>query len=239
MIRSFCISLGVMLVLLCIGCASSSQFINLNGSPLTSSGMEATEFREFYGIMNPPRIIWQSDRGKRIRADRITRRSEKYLDDQGRFLEPRLMTPPLPYIHSFFERIGDPVIPVRVIPELKTIICIDPPIVVISEGSIRKHTVTWWRTARMSLHQEQFPEEYGSPDDIPPKWRTRLKRGYLSGTRIPYCENLEWFSSKLRVGPIPLERISDDIRNISVPWGTIVLTHEGDEWIVTGRVRDE
>jgi hypothetical protein len=69
----------------------------------------------------------------------------------------------------------------------------------------------------------------------PDHWGIRMS-GYLGSTRCPYHPDVRWFSPTLERGPETAAQIpGSEQRRIDVPWGALILTREGEEWVVTTR----
>ena len=102
---------------------------------------------------------------------------------------------------------------------VKTIICLQPTIVIISPGTIMNRS-----SVRLSTSEslEDKNERY-----------VLLNHGFTYGTRIPYSEDPQWFSPDLRMGPSSAEKISETQRRIEVPWGYLILNKVKNEWVIT------
>ncbi len=62
-----------------------------------------------------------------------------------------------------------------------------------------------------------------------------LKNGYSYGTRIPYAENPQWFSPDMNVLPRKVEMDENNVGHIPVPWGELLMTKQGDDWVVSAK----
>jgi hypothetical protein len=96
-------------------------------------------------------------------------------------------------------------------PSTARIVCLDPIVVVLVPVPEDVNTLT---------HREH--------------WGI-IGTGYTGSTRCPYAPNPEWFSPTLGRGPVPVSNSGPETW-IEVPWGRLVLSREGNEWVVKPRV---
>jgi hypothetical protein len=118
---------------------------------------------------------------------------------------------------------------------IKTIICIDPVIVICTSGSIL------YTGYSMPLDPDHKWFQYESGASNGGCWGNELsdnimlKNGYAYGTRIPYAENPQWFSPDMNVLPRKVEMDENNVGHIPVPWGELLMTKQGDDWVVSAK----
>jgi hypothetical protein len=61
-----------------------------------------------------------------------------------------------------------------------------------------------------------------------------LQDGYSYGMQVPYSPDVRWFSPDTRQCVTLAKRVSANTCEIPVSWGKLILTRDGDKWIVTG-----
>jgi hypothetical protein len=114
---------------------------------------------------------------------------------------------------------------------IKTIVSLNPVVVVISDGVILKFNKTLTYDAAV----DYIIEGKGSTDVL--YENVVLKNGYAYGTRIPYAESPQWFSPDMNIPPTPVEFDDEGIGHIPVPWGELIMTREGDDWVVSAKTK--
>jgi hypothetical protein len=100
---------------------------------------------------------------------------------------------------------------------VKIIVCLDPAIVVVAPGPIMHLDTAMTRQGGLKVNRDTIFLPYG----------------YAYGVSIPYADSINWFSPELKVGPLPTDPLPDGRRRIPVPWGFLVMTRFGDNWIIT------
>ncbi len=106
---------------------------------------------------------------------------------------------------------------------VRTIVCLDPIVVVEGPGSIPYRPYV--RTQSVTILLDEVD-------------RVLLSRGFMYGKRLPFSREAVWFSPTLNIPPQPAEVVDENRRRIPVPWGALVLTRGGDEWVVTAELDD-
>lgn len=208
------------------GCAPRHvQHQNFAGEPLLSTGGPATEhFRFNAALMSGGLgVNWGDGSGAYTTADSVVAACEEYLAKVGALVQPREITDPRPPV--FPPMYAAPPSQFWGVPRTMTIVSLQPVVVVISAG-----TTAWTDASYASWDQQTVGASQW--------WRTVLRHGFRSGTRLPYSDDVTWFSPTLGEGPKPPERISTDKRTIPMVWGNIVLVRDGDEWVVTSAPLD-
>jgi len=110
---------------------------------------------------------------------------------------------------------------------IKTIVCLKPLIVVISDGNILAMGNSRFIFAETEEETHRHSKIYG----VAPESAV-LKNGYAYGTRIPYDPQPQWFSPEMKVTPRDVEIDRDGRGFIDVPWGRLILTKHNDDWVV-------
>ena len=112
--------------------------------------------------------------------------------------------------------------------KIRTIVCLDPIIIVSVCGNIRYlDFVTVLLPGRIKNYCRPIDRNIKNGAFVV------LQNGFAYGTRMPYDPNPTWFSPDLNVTPRPVEMLSETKGRIEVPWGFLILNKENDEWVVT------
>ncbi|AQQ69970.1 hypothetical protein SMSP2_00305 [Limihaloglobus sulfuriphilus] len=128
---------------------------------------------------------------------------------------------------------------------IKTICCLNPLVVIISEGTILHFPTS--QLININQNDENLPflreaiiekrTNHIYPSNIEMANGIILKNGYAYGTRIPYAESPQWFSPDMNIPPTPVKIDDEEIGHISVPWGELLMTREGDGWVVSAKAK--
>ncbi|TVQ32846.1 MAG: hypothetical protein EA376_04150 [Phycisphaeraceae bacterium] len=111
----------------------------------------------------------------------------------------------------------------------KIIICINPLIVI---GTYTRKLQGWDDSSWSWFRVEPIEP---NPETGAPQARVFLPHLFSSGLRLPWSEELQWFSPDMNVRPSPLSdlEIEPGLFRIPVYWGAVQLRREGDELIAS------
>jgi len=179
---------------------------------------QGTVINEVRNVTGARWLVWTKPNGRKMDSRKVTKKCEKFLRKQKAWesLGFRMANKGTSdkYISHIYKRL--------------VIVCVDPIIVAIGPGKTNYYGYT------MNSYPETLSTIRKGPDGNLVT-ESGLTRGFVYGTRVPYTSDVQWFSPDLKVGPISAERISETEQHVSVRWGTLVFTHENDEWVVTTR----
>ncbi len=190
---------------------ADQPWINNN---MPAAGMVST----FYSSMEVTRWIEWKVENRLLDSRRITKKSEKYLRSKNAWkpLGLRIQNNGTEdaYITDIYSRL--------------VIVAIKPTVVVIGPGETEYY--------EYAMGGYPGPGRSALPVKQPDGWNkyyVGLTRGFDYGTHVPYDPAPQWFSPDLKIGPRRVEMDSDGVGSIEVPWGRLILTRDGDEWVVT------
>lgn len=104
--------------------------------------------------------------------------------------------------------------------QVKFIVCLKPLIIVLGPGPI-----------------QDSPGGGFELDDATHQAKVLLPHGYGYGTLVTYSAHPVWFSPDLKQGLRPARQITDDVQEIPIPTGKLVLTREGNQWVVSCKAK--
>lgn len=164
-------------------------------------------------------LEWLDKEGNLIAESRkVVDKSTDYLKRVGAWQEPESVSVTEPRFSDPLLGPGDYLGHTNV----KIIVCLKPIVVVYGPGPI--------------VHVER-----ADPSIIPgqaDRGHILLRYGYGYGTQVPYSPEPRWFSPDMGVGPTIAEPLPDDRRCIPVPWGILIMTRSGNQWVVSGYSKD-
>lgn len=215
------------------GCARYDYFSDINHDQPWVSPKEkaiAVPFRKWAFLGYTDHLKWEKPNSLFVKYDatKIVYKSVNYLSDKELWKKPLNQT--FHYEDLKTESILNPgsLQLGWVFPKTYALVCLKPPIVLEINHNILSYS-PMDGTRNMPLVNILAPLF----DNKISECHIRLYYGFIYGSRVPYSPEPDWFSPDLNIGPIVTEKITDTQRRIPVPWGSLILTREGDEWVVT------
>jgi len=189
------------------------------------------------GISEKKKYIWHGPGRTFVDAEETVQDCRHHLAFRGLWKDPEylrkagpdILTGRSPQTRKTARFLSIPVgvrapISVVVYEDTRVIVCLNPTIVL----AIPEPAYVW-STSKVV----QYPALGRTPTEP----FIVLPGGFDFGIRLPYHEDVTWFSPDLRVGPERPRRVSEDEMRISVPWGELILLREDDDWIVSREQR--
>ncbi|HAL45882.1 MAG TPA: hypothetical protein DDW84_02440 [Phycisphaerales bacterium] len=243
----------LLIFFLCGGCATRYFSDAYPHQPWSGKNCKAeARITEISSIEGPtiPWLEWKGNGWGYTDSRKVTQKCEAYLKQKGLWVEPKPISAP-----------SDPRYPWGILnPEqyvyhtldydrkragydnIATIVCIKPTVVVSVPGIIEYRLVVYknynkdgvYEFPTFQYYQFAFPPpgQKLAYEHLSPRYII-LDSGYAYGTRMPYTPTPEWFSPDMNIPPRPVEMLSKDKGQISVPWGRLILNRENDEWVIT------
>ena len=179
-------------------------------------------------------LEWADAKEKLVaRSDEVIQKSDEWLSSQpaaGAFSPTEVVITNPRYVDSW------ETVPLKThgFPKVRVIVCVRPIVVVTGPGPIGDHS---FRTIALGDQTERFSPAGKLAIEVAlrPKQDlgVALGKGYDYGTEVPFEPEATWFSPDLKLGPRSAEVVSEGVRRIPVPWGNLILTRDGNKWVVS------
>ncbi len=117
---------------------------------------------------------------------------------------------------------------VNALSQVDVIVAVLPTICVRVEGLIPY--------ANLDYEKRYAPVSRVAETDSGRRLHLSLPWGMAYGTRLPYTDQLMWYSPSLDVKLRPVETDAEGNPEIKVPWGVLHFTRDGEDWKVTATV---
>ncbi len=248
MTRVTILSAMLMACAMSAGCCRTYR-VNPNGLPLDASG-ERTEGT--YRLCDQIEVVsesltWRTSSGARVDAEELSKRLMRQLSDVGvpRIVSPWTMTSKEGWLNDVWQdpREAD----YRTMPPSKAVTCspvitlvaIDPPIVLVADRSALASLVSFDPVRSTPLTDREIPgwllttlvaRGRNSPEGVSVTLPYAMRTGSLS----PFDASVKCYAVTDTVTQLVVNPIDESRAAVTVPWGVIHLTRDGDSWFATG-----
>lgn len=245
-----CLYWTVISILLCSGCQTRYFIDAYPHQPWIEQRRVAKGRIAEHSWIDGPMTMWLEWQGAMnyiVDSREITKKCERFLQQEGFWEKPKPITPFIDYRYPWgmqsselsYHRKYNVGVPQKFgYDNTKTIVCLNPTVVIAVQGTMEYWPVwygIWQKTGEddFELNQFVFPPSGKVQYTKGSKRYIILRRGFAYGTRMPYDPAPQWFSPDMDITPRPVDIGENGVGRIEVPWGYLVLTEENDEWIVT------